>query len=528
MPFMDVLRTRTGVAPLAPGRGVGVTPEAPTRRDAAALPAPTEVLPLPGVDAAASGFALERGRAIERSEHSAAVQRLRRSLWVGFCIWFGTLPFDVGVALLTGEGHLPTFLALRGLGLVLALPIARLSRLPEPSPRALIALDLFTFTSASVLVSLMSLTYRGIASPYAPAIIVILVGRGAMSAAPWRQGAWLFGIPALAYPCTVLLAACFDPGVAAQLRDVTWAAPFASILYMLLETWALLTVGGHFVWQVRREAIEMRNIGRYQLERRLGSGGMAEVWAAFDTTLKQRVALKTVSGHRPGSPLLERLEREVQALAGLRHPNTVRVFDYGVTQEGLWYYAMELLHGETLRDAVLRQGALAPERVVLIARQVLNALGEAHDKGLIHRDIKPENVFLCEAEGPAVMVKLLDFGIAKATATPDLTLTRTGYVAGTPAYMAPELILGRPASVRSDLYSFGATLYFALSARLPFAEDDLMTLFAAHLHRQPEPASSVAPGPIPRALEQVVQRCMEKLPADRYASTQAVLEALQA
>jgi eukaryotic-like serine/threonine-protein kinase len=244
--------------------------------------------------------------------------------------------------------------------------------------------------------------------------------------------------------------------------------------------------------------------------------------------LKQRVALKTVSGHRPESPLLERLEREVRALAGLTHPNTVRVYDYGVTQDGLWYYAMELLHGETLRDAVDRRGALPPERVVQIARQVLRALGEAHDQGIIHRDIKPENVFLAEVGGEVDVVKLLDFGIAKTTRARDMTLTSTGCVAGTPAYMAPELILGRSASVCSDIYSLGAMLYFALTGRLPFLENDLWTLCAAHLHRKPEPLSSVASQPIPRELEVIVQRCMEKVPADRYASTRAVLESLEA
>jgi serine/threonine protein kinase len=298
-------------------------------------------------------------------------------------------------------------------------------------------------------------------------------------------------------------------------------------LYVLTECWAMLTLGGHFAWQLRREALETRNIGRYKLERRLGSGGMAEVWAAFDLTLKQRVALKTLSGHRPGSPQLERLEREVRALAELTHPNTVRVFDYGVTEDGLWYYAMELLHGETLRDLVLRERGLPAERVLRIARQVLRALGEAHDKGIIHRDIKPENVFIAEVGGEADVAKLLDFGIAKVTLSADSRLTNTGCVAGTPAYLAPELILGRSADIRSDIYSFGATLYFALSAQLPFPEKDAAMLFAAHLQREPEPLRRVAERPIPEVLARVVERCMAKAPGDRYPSAQALLDALQ-
>jgi eukaryotic-like serine/threonine-protein kinase len=536
-------RTRTALVPVLSD---DVPNEAPPRAGPAGLPsaashaavAPatetstpvtTEILPVSGPDAAARSFALERGRALTQSEHSASVDRLRRSLYVGLGVWLATIPFDLGVALLTREGHLPVFLVMRAMGIAIGLcSIVRLRRQPEPTPRQLIFIDLFNFAGAALLVSLASLTYRGLASPYAPGIMIILIARGAMTAAPWRQSAWLFGIPALTYPLVAFTAMFFDADIAAQLKNPAYSAPFACTLYMLLESWALMTVGGHLVWQVRREALEMKNIGRYQLQRRLGSGGMGEVWAAFDTTLKQRVALKTVSGHRPESPLLERLEREVRALAGLTHPNTVRVYDYGVTQDGLWYYAMELLHGETLRDAVDRRGALPPDRVVSIARQVLRALGEAHDQGIIHRDIKPENVFLAEVGGEVDVVKLLDFGIAKTTSARDMTLTSTGCVAGTPAYMAPELILGRSANVCSDIYSLGAMLYFALSGRLPFLENDLWTLCAAHLHRKPEPLSSVASQPIPPELENIVQRCMEKVPADRYASTRDVLESLEA
>ena len=277
---------------------------------------------------------------------------------------------------------------------------------------------------------------------------------------------------------------------------------------------------------VRREAVETRNIGRYKLLRRLGTGGMGDVWEAFDITLRQQVALKTVYGHRPGSPVAARLEREVRALSELSHPNIVRVFDYGVTDDGLCYYAMELLHGQTLQELVAREGPLSVERLLLVARQVLRALGEAHAKGIIHRDIKPENVFVTQPAGGSEIVKLLDFGIARSSG--DTQLTNTGCVAGTPAYMAPETILGQPADVRSDIYSFGATLYYAVSARRPFPEEDSLALFAAHVNRPLERVSSIAKSPIPAALERAIERCMAKNPADRFGSTHALLEALLA
>jgi tRNA A-37 threonylcarbamoyl transferase component Bud32 len=517
----DVERTRTAEVCLTPGVA------APAAQREAGHLERTQLLPLDEAEAAAVSFSLERARVLRRSEHSASIRRLRRALSIGICIWISTLVPDVWITVWLHVGHLPTFLVARAIGVAVVLAaLWRLKRLPEPSVRTLWWLDVCVFTSASVLVSAMCVNMSGIASPYAPGIIAILVARGATTLAPWRRGLWLFGIPALAYPTTVALAALLDPRVAAQFHDPMALGSFVSLMYILAECWVMLTLGGHFAWRLRREALETRNIGRYKLERRLGSGGMGDVWAAFDVTLKQRVALKTVTGHRPGSLMLARLEREVRALAELTHPNTVRVFDYGVTDDGLWYYAMELLHGENLREHVVRNGPMPPDRLLRIARQVLRALGEAHGKGIIHRDIKPENVFVAELGGESDIAKLLDFGIAKATVSGEQTLTNTGFVAGTPAYMAPELIQGHPADVRSDIYSFGATLYYALTARLPFVEDDPVALFAAHLHRTPERMSAVSTRPIHPALEGIVQRCMAKDPEDRYASTQALLEEL--
>jgi serine/threonine-protein kinase len=186
---------------------------------------------------------------------------------------------------------------------------------------------------------------------------------------------------------------------------------------------------------------------------------------------------------------------------------------------------MELLYGENLAELVSRVGPLPADRLLYIARQVLRALGEAHDKGIIHRDIKPENVFIAQLGGATDVVKLLDFGIARTSG--DTRLTNTGFVAGTPAYMAPEIILARPADVRSDIYSFGATLYYSSSARLPFPDEDTSALLTAHLSRPLEPLASVSPLPIPAVLDRIVQRCMAKNPADRFPSTESVLEAFE-
>jgi serine/threonine-protein kinase len=322
------------------------------------------------------------------------------------------------------------------------------------------------------------------------------------------------------------LGAQLDERIAAQFADPFELSKFIMFLVFVAMTGFLLTLGGDFAWRLRRQALETRNIGRYKLERHLGRGGMADVWAAYDVALKHRVALKTMNGQLRGPSALLRFEREARALAELTHPNTVRVFDYGVTDDGLWYFAMELLEGENLHDLVARTGPLSVERLVRIGRQVLRALGEAHAKGIIHRDIKPENVFVAVLGGEPDIVKLLDFGIAKAAPSTDAKLTVTGAVAGTPAYMPPEVILGRAADVRSDIYCFGATLFFAATGKLPFSEQTQMGVLAARLMTEPPRLSEATPGPIPALLEAIVLRCMATDPTARYGSVQELLDAL--
>jgi len=511
-------------------------------------------LPLEEADEAAVSFARERERALARLDHTASVVRLRRALMVGFPIWVSSILLDLLVTYVSGEGSFELALALRAFASVIVLgTMWRLWRPPDPSVAALWFYDILIFTVASASVSVLSLSFRGIESPYGPSVCLVMLARGATTLARWQHGAWLFAAPGLAYPITVLVAAQFDPLVASQLRRPASLVNLYIVLFMIVVSWMMLVLGGHFAWRLRREAIETRNIGRYKLLRRLGGGGGGDVWAAFDTLLRQRVALKTVAGHRPGSQALARLEREVRALSELTHPNTVRIFDYGTTDDGLYYYAMELLEGENLSELVAREGPLSSARLARIACQMLQALGEAHAKGIVHRDIKPENVFVARAPGSGKaasgkaasgkagsgkghaneseaskgeVVKLLDFGIAHTSGDPKLT--RTGFVAGTPAFMAPETIMGGPADVRSDVYSFGATAYFALTGHLPFGDEEPMALFAAHVSRPARPISSLAPQPVAPELERVVERCMAKDPADRYASTQALLEALNA
>jgi serine/threonine-protein kinase len=217
------------------------------------------------------------------------------------------------------------------------------------------------------------------------------------------------------------------------------------------------------------------------------------------------------------------------ATAELAHPNTVRIYDHGVTEDGLWYYAMELLSGEDLGTLVRHEGPLAPARALHLVRQLARAMAEAHAHGIIHRDIKPENIFVTTLGGEVDFVKVLDFGIAKFDrADGSGRLTTTGFVAGTPAYVAPEVTTGGAADARTDVYGIGGTLYYALTGTIPFRADNARAMFQKHLCEPLEAPSARRGEPLPADLEAVVVRAMSKQPEDRYAHAGELAHALDA
>ena len=220
--------------------------------------------------------------------------------------------------------------------------------------------------------------------------------------------------------------------------------------------------------------------GRYSLDREIGRGGMGAVWLAWDEVLHRRVAIKRVGATPDGSdPDLTRAEREARLAASLNHPHVVGVFDLVHEDDRRWL-VMEYVEGESLAALVRRGGALAPDRAAALLRQAAEALAAAHSAGIVHRDVKPSNMMVT----PRDQVKLTDFGIARATA--DATLTQTGLVTGSPAYLAPEVATGRPATDRSDVWSLGATLFHALAGRPPYdVGDNVMGALYRIVHEDP-------------------------------------------
>jgi serine/threonine-protein kinase len=309
----------------------------------------------------------------------------------------------------------------------------------------------------------------------------------------------------------------FAARMGAQLRDPSALAGFALNQIFLFSAAAMTLAGGHMMWALRRQVFETRSLGRYRLRQRIGVGGMGEVWAAHHQSLKRDVAVKILRPENRGdAAAIARFEREVRATAELTHPNTVRVFDYGVTEDGLWYYAMELLAGRDLHAIVADDGPVEPVRAVRLVRQAAMALAEAHARGIVHRDIKPENLFVTAVGGGGEFVKVLDFGLAKlARGERSSALTADGWAVGTPKWAAPEVAGGGGATAGSDVYGLGAVLYFLLCGTAPFDYPDVGHTIRAHLSEPPVPPSLRQPG-VPPPVESVVLRCLDKDPARRY------------
>jgi len=258
--------------------------------------------------------------------------------------------------------------------------------------------------------------------------------------------------------------------------------------------------------------------GRYRLLRRIGSGGMADVWLAEDPHLQRRVALKIL--HRrfaQDREFVERFRREAEAAAGLQHPNIVAVFDRGDV-DGTYYIAMQLLEGRSLKELI--DAGPAPEQAVSLIRQVLEAAGFAHRHGIVHRDLKPQNVIVDDA-GKATVT---DFGIAHAGAS---EITQAGSVMGTPHYLSPEQAQGQAVTAVSDLYSVGVMLYEALAGRVPFEADSAVAIAMKQVSHTPQRPSSIAPAVSP-ALDAVTMRALEKDPGQRFQSAEAFIAALDA
>jgi hypothetical protein len=365
---------------------------------------------------------------------------------------------------------------------------------------------------------------------------VLILTYGLYVPKTWRRAALVAGPLALLPFATLSVLALQHPAAMAWLWEgwLDSQTPQALLFGFDALILAILAVGSAYgartIFRLRQQVDEARHLGQYRLKRRIGAGGMAEVYLAEHQLLKRPCAVKLI---RPGGGTdpraLERFEREVRLTARLSHPNTVEVYDYGRSEDGTYFYVMEYLKGLSLADLVERLGRLPPGRVVYLLRQVCGALREAHAAGLIHRDIKPSNIFAARPGGLGDVAKLLDFGLVLPTAIlGEVALTEERIILGTPLYMSPEQAKGgRELDRRSDIYSLGAVAYYMLTGRPPFQADGRAAVLIAHARDPVEPPSRIHPR-IPEDLERVVLRCLAKPPDQRFPDAEALEQALGA
>jgi eukaryotic-like serine/threonine-protein kinase len=471
-------------------------------------------------------------------EEVRAFQQRRLSLFVGgvCALWAFALALDTIAALIVGIPRefdsrfaIPEFWLHAGATIALGLLFLFL----RSGARKSTTLNVVDAATVAVLASVFGVIVTGTPARYRPEVFMVL---GCTHVLVLRATL----VPSAASRSAVLAAFAFSPILLATYSahghstqgGASDQPPLAYTMVVLV--WSLIAVVvtsliSRILFGLHDAVRKARRLGQYTLGERIGEGGMGVVFMAEHALLRRPTAVKLLPPERAGATALLRFEREVQITSRLTHPNTVAVYDYGRTPDGVFYYAMEYLEGLNLEELVRIDGALPAGRVVHLLRQAAGSLTEAHANGLIHRDIKPSNLLLCRRGYESDFVKVLDFGLVRELESEEPSLTQAGYLAGSPLYMSPEQIVD-PASVdaRSDLYSLGVVAYHLLTGAPPFNGKSVMEVCGHHLHTPPEALSTTLGRPLPSALEGLILRCLAKKPTERPADARSFIELLDA
>lgn len=329
----------------------------------------------------------------------------------------------------------------------------------------------------------------------------------------WKRAAIVLTPIALLPYLLLALQSWFTPAIPLLLKANHASSPLP---YTLVAA-SIAVFASHVINNARRDAFKARQFGQYRLMDKLGAGGMGEVYRAEHVLLKRPCAIKLIKASSETDSLaIARFEKEVKTTAKLTHWNTIEIYDYGRTDDGTFYYVMELLPGKSLEELIVKFGPQPPERVIYLLRQICGALHEAHSIGLIHRDIKPANIFVSQRGGVYDVAKLLDFGLVKENAEDHSALTQYTGFSGTPLFMPPEQASAyEEVDGRADIYSLGAVAYFLLTGQPPFTRKNVVELLTAHLSSPVAPPSKLNPA-VPATLDEVVLKCMEKKPSNRF------------
>jgi len=355
-----------------------------------------------------------------------------------------------------------------------------------------------------------------VSSMILPATPVKMLAASFVAASMDPLGVWVGHLRGMAVPSIVNTVVLFMPNYACAVVAVLPA---------------------HLLHALGRRLRHAQEMGSYHLVELLGRGGMGEVWRGEHRLLKRPAAIKLVRPELLGAHsdtdsrnMLLRFEREAQATAALSSPHTIRLFDFGVTADRTFYYVMELLAGRDLESLVREFGPVPADRALFLLRQACHSLADAHARGFVHRDVTPANIYVCRMGLEYDFVKVLDFGLVKfneKSAMGGTLMTGAHMTTGTPAFMAPEMILEGEVDQRADVYALGCVAYFLLTGQLVFEADTPMKMFLEHLQTAPIPPSQRTEMPIPRDLDRIVMACLEKDPSRRPQDADELLQLLR-
>lgn len=408
-----------------------------------------------------------------------------------------------------------------GFGVAMSLGLVLLARRLSHRPQRLISLGLVFEVATALLIALNNFWglewFGGMGVSW---VCIIIIAYPAIVPAEPRR-----------VLLAALVAASMDPLVylIGMTRGVAFSLDGFQLVWTFLPNYAcalIAVVPARVIRSLGQRVTRARELGSYRLEEKLGVGGMGEVYRATHRMLARPAAIKLIRPEVLGAStpegaavIVERFKREARAAANLRSPNTIELYDFGTMADGSLYYVMELLEGLNLQEMVDRFGPLEPARVVHFMRQACLSLGEAHERGLIHRDIKPANLVAARLGLVVDQLKILDFGLVKATSehsAESMQLTSPNVTTGTPAFMSPEMALGdAPVDRRADIYALGCVAYWLLTGRTVFEGASPVAILMAHVRDKPVPPSELSELDIPPELDEVILACLEKDPEDR-------------
>jgi serine/threonine-protein kinase len=407
-----------------------------------------------------------------------------------------------------------------------------LIRTENLSPNALLDLG---YAYAVVSAFVLGLVINRLPAPeplsgaWSPVAVWALIFVTVVPATTWKTAAVALAIVAMD-PLSLLLLVASGQVAQPNIHPASFVPHVSAVI--------MATFVSRIIHRLGVQVTKAREMGSYQLEEMLGRGGMGEVWRARHRFLARPAAVKLVrpevlgrdtTGQQTG---LKRFEREAQATALMRSPHTIHLYDFGIADDGTFYYVMELLEGFDAETIVERFGPVPAERAIYFLQQICDSLGEAHEMGLIHRDIKPGNVYVCRYGRSVDFVKVLDFGLVKSRGEAegkDVQLTAEDAVSGTPGFMAPEQVLAnRPLDARVDIYALGCLAYWLVTGELVFRGATAMDTIVQHVKERPVPPSQRTELEIPAPFEDVILRCLEKDPDKRPQSSDQLWELLRA